>query len=235
MAHRHGGEDCDSHFTRCFPPGVTRGVRHRLRPDPGRSENGRCLRLHGEPCRSHVDEQLWDPCPRRPRHGCSARRPPGDLRRQGERALATEGLGFPRIPAFKSDGEHSVTHSLRPRLIDAADAHRNGEITYDAEGNAHLHSEGMRIPPTRQYAAIRATFDDLNKAVSSQANSPSVGGQSLRARYEQEAERYEALVVEAMAEGKLEPDYGTYVYDAARQELYLVAPEPWHRLALVTS
>jgi len=128
-----------------------------------------------------------------------------------------------------------VTHSLRPRLIDAADAHRNGEITYDAEGNAHLHSEGMRIPPTRQYAAIRATFDDLNKAVSSQANSPSVGGQSLRARYEQEAERYEALVVEAMAEGKLEPDYGTYVYDAARQELYLVAPEPWHRLALVTS
>jgi hypothetical protein len=128
-----------------------------------------------------------------------------------------------------------MTHSLRPRLIPAAEAHRSGEISYDSEGNARLQSAGLSIPPARQYPAIRATFDDLNKALSTQANSPRVSGTSLRARYEAEAERYEALVAEALAEDKLEPDYGTYVYDASRQDLYLVAPEPWHRLALVTS
>lgn len=128
-----------------------------------------------------------------------------------------------------------MTHALRPRLIDAREAHESGEISYDDQGNALLRSESVTVPPTRQYAAIRATFDDLNKAVSTQANSPRVGGQSLRASYERELEHYEALVAEAMAAGKLEPDYGTYVYDGVRQDLYLVAPEPWHRLALVTS
>jgi hypothetical protein len=94
----------------------------------------------------------------------------------------------------------------------------------------------MRIAPERQYPAVRATFDDLNKALSRLANSPLVDGErTLRQLYETEAERYDTLAGEAYAEGRWEPDYGTYVLDQHRGDLYLVAPERWHRLALVTS
>lgn len=48
-------------------------------------------------------------------------------------------------------------------------------------------------------------------------------------------EHYETLVADALAEGRFEPDYGTYFFDPHRGDLYLVAPERWHRLALVTS
>lgn len=128
-----------------------------------------------------------------------------------------------------------MNHSLRPLLLPAAEAHRSGDLTYEADGTAVLRSPEVRIPPSRQYLAIRATFDDLNKAISTQANSPRIDGRSLRERYDEEAARYEELVAEAMTAGALEPDYGTYVFDRARSELYLVAPEQWHRLALVTS
>lgn len=136
-------------------------------------------------------------------------------------------------------------HALRPIRFDAADAHRDGAVTYDADGAARIrHPEvtartgldAVVVPPDRQYPAVRATLDDLNKAVSARANSPrTADGRTLRQAYDAELEHYERLTGEAMADGRVEPDYGTYVYDAARGELYLVAPEPWHRLALVTS
>ncbi|MDP2316903.1 MAG: ThiF family adenylyltransferase [Pseudomonadota bacterium] len=132
----------------------------------------------------------------------------------------------------------------RPILLDAAEAHREA-IRYAPDGTVTIRSAEVArqtgqdvvvVPPERQYPAIRATLDDLNKAISSRANSPRMeGGLSLRQVYDIEAERYEALTAAAMAEGRMEPDYGTYVFDAARCELYLVAPERWHRLALVTS
>ena len=136
-------------------------------------------------------------------------------------------------------------HGLRPILLDAAEAHHHGLITYAPDGTVTLRSPEVArrtgqdvvvVPPERQYPAVRATLDDLNKAVSARANSPRMeGGLSLRQAYDAELERYEALSAEAMAEGRFEPDYGTYVYDPARGELFLVAPERWHRLALVTS
>ena len=136
-------------------------------------------------------------------------------------------------------------YALQPIRIDAADAHARGWLRYDPDATAVVTGDDllsatgastMRFPPSRQYPAVRATFDDLNKALSSLANSPRAeGGKTLRELYDEEVERYEQLVAKARAEDKLEPDYGTYVIDHARGDLYLVAPERWHRLALVTS
>lgn len=149
------------------------------------------------------------------------------------------------MPDHTSPARGATDHALRPILLDAAEAHRGGAITYAPDGTVTLRSaavarrtgrELVMVPPERQYPAVRATLDDLNKAVSSRANSPRMeGGLTLRQLYDAELERYEALAAEAAADGRFEPDYGTYVYDAARNELYLVAPERWHRLALVTS
>jgi hypothetical protein len=60
-------------------------------------------------------------------------------------------------------------------------------------------------------------------------------GTTLRESYENEVERYEQLAAAAYAEGRFEPDYGSYVFDARQNEIYLIAPEPWHKLALVAS
>ncbi len=134
---------------------------------------------------------------------------------------------------------------LRPLLLDAAQAHRDGQVLYEKDGAVRVshpdfgragYPEWLRIPPERQYPSIRATYDDLNKALSRLSNSPPVDGQkTLRALYEAELERYETLVSQALADGRWEPDYGTYVVDPCRGDLYLIAPERWHRLALVTS
>jgi hypothetical protein len=143
-----------------------------------------------------------------------------------------------------SPGADRRAHSLRPRLLDAGAAHREGWVRYEPDATAVVAAaplsgaepRSMRFAPERQYPAIRATFDDLNKALSSLSNSPRAdGGRTLRELYDAEVEHYEALVAEAQANGRCEPDYGTYVVDVARGDLYLVAPERWHRLALVTS
>lgn len=136
-------------------------------------------------------------------------------------------------------------HASRPLLLDARAAHEEGSVRYLPDGTVILrHPEHVRhglppqleIPPDRQYPAIRATFDDLNKPLSRLSNSPLVDGQrSLRELYEAELAMYEELAAAAHAAGKFEPDYGSYVYDRRARDLYLVAPERWHRLALVTS
>lgn len=129
--------------------------------------------------------------------------------------------------------------------LDAALAHRERAVVYDEAGRASVRLDAFGcggpgavavVPPHRQYPAIRATFDDLNKALSRLASSPLVdGARTLRQLYDAELERYEALVTEAVAAGAWEPDYGTYVWDPLAEHLHLVAPEFWHRLALVTS
>lgn len=136
-------------------------------------------------------------------------------------------------------------HSLRPLLLDAAEAHRERYIIYEDDGTAvcrhpslprYGRGPEMRVAPDRQYPAIRSTFDDLNKALSRLANSPLIDDRhTLRQLYEAEAERYERLAAAAYEEGRWEPDYGNYVLDHRCGDLYLVAPERWHRLALVTS
>jgi hypothetical protein len=128
---------------------------------------------------------------------------------------------------------------LRPLLLDACEAHQSGAVRYADDGTAWLRHEAvgeLAIPPRRQVPCVRATFDDLNKALSRLANSPRLAdGRTLRERYEEEAAHYETLCSEAAEADRFECDYGTYVLDPREQVLYLVAPEPWHRLALVTS
>jgi len=148
-------------------------------------------------------------------------------------------------PNAASLGTDRRAHSLRPLRLDAAEAHAKGWVRYEDDATAVVEWDGLtpatgnataRFPTSRQYPAARATLDDLNKALSSLANSPRAGdGKTLRELYETEVDHYERLVSDAQTNGRLEPDYGTYVIDHARGDLYLVAPERWHRLALVTS
>jgi hypothetical protein len=141
--------------------------------------------------------------------------------------------GSEESPAARDGG------GLRPILLDAEMSHQSGAIRYEDDGTVlldHPAVGNVRIPPDQQRPCVRPTFDDLNKALSRLANSPRMdGGRSLRELYDQEVARYEALCAAAYAEGRFEPDYGTYVLDRRTMELYLVAPERWHRLALVTS
>ena len=149
------------------------------------------------------------------------------------------------LPGASSRTTDRRAHSLRPLRLDATEAHARGWVRYESDATVVVEWDGltfatgkpsMRFSPERQYPAIRATLDDLNKSLSSLANSPRAdGGKTLRELYDEEVERYEALVAEAQANGRIEPDYGTYVIDHARGDLYLVAPERWHKLALVTS
>jgi hypothetical protein len=136
-------------------------------------------------------------------------------------------------------------YRLKPLVIPAVDAHRNQWVKYLDDGEVavqHPLLVGLGLAPTvhvpamRQFPAVRATFDDLNKALSRLANSPTLDQErSLRQSYDDELARYELAVQEAQAEGVWEPDYGSYVFDHFAERLYLVAPEQWHRLALVTS
>jgi hypothetical protein len=152
---------------------------------------------------------------------------------------------IPVVPASTPSTEDLREYGLRPVLIDAAAAHRENMVVYDADGVATVcaaalerygQAPTMTFRPDRQFPCVRATLDDLNKALSRLANSPRVEGeQSLREAFEVELERYETLAAEAYSAGAFEPDYGTYVVDHHAGNLYLIAPERWHRLALVTS
>lgn len=151
----------------------------------------------------------------------------------------------PKMAPVSSPEPDCSEYSLRPILVDATHAHQERLIRYEDDGTVvcshpalvrHGRGAEMQFPPSRQYPAIRATFDALNKALSSLSNSPLIDDRkTLRELYEEESARYEDLAATAYAEGRFEPDYGHYVVDHARGDLYLVAPERWHRLALVTS
>lgn len=154
------------------------------------------------------------------------------------------GVSFDSEPPGETARSERCHFQLSPLLLDAALAHQDGRVLYENDGTARVshpdlvragYPEWLHIPPARQFPCIRATFDDLNKALSRLSNSPPVEGQALRALYEAEVARYEGLVARATADGRWEPDYGTYIVDPCRGDLYLVAPERWHRLALVTS
>jgi hypothetical protein len=76
-----------------------------------------------------------------------------------------------------------------PIIIDVAAAHRTGAVRYQADGvvlfrHSRLGELGLpeilSLPPRRQYPAVRATFDDLNKALSRLANSPTIDARTLR-------------------------------------------------------
>lgn len=131
---------------------------------------------------------------------------------------------------------------IKPFVIDAKKAHREKIVTYSKNGSLALHYESTHLKINRiiskkhQFSLIRPTFDDLNKALSSTANSPlSSSKKTLREEFSKVLATYESLVKASSAAGEWEPDYGTYVYDPVTENIYLIAPEKWHRLSLVVS
>ncbi|MDE2025862.1 MAG: hypothetical protein KGJ07_05190 [Patescibacteria group bacterium] len=132
------------------------------------------------------------------------------------------------------------TYSRKPFVIGVKEAHEKKIIVYNEEGIvifSHPNGDSPKtIYPDHQYSLIRPTFDDLNKALSSTANSPLLtGDKSLRNQFEHEKNSYEKLVEEVESRGEWEPEYGTYVFDYITQNLYIIAPQFWHRLGLVTN
>ncbi|MBP9819297.1 hypothetical protein KBC79_01015 [Candidatus Woesebacteria bacterium] len=135
-------------------------------------------------------------------------------------------------------------HRLQPLVFAAKEAHKNGWVQYQQDGNVRVtHPEidqivGKKevvIEPDHQFPLVFSTLADLAKALSSSANSPMIDGLSLREHFDREFDEYRQLTEVAQAEGVWEPDYGSYVFDSVTGNLFLVAPERWHRTALVTS
>lgn len=60
-------------------------------------------------------------------------------------------------------------------------------------------------------------------------------GRTLRAAFDAERATFLDLLEASRAAGRVEPDYGTYVWDPLEERLYLVAPRFWHRLGLRVS
>ncbi|MDE2589571.1 MAG: hypothetical protein KGL95_07895, partial [Patescibacteria group bacterium] len=121
------------------------------------------------------------------------------------------------------------TYSRKPFVIGVKEAHEKKIIVYNEEGIvifSHPNGDSPKtIYPDHQYSLIRPTFDDLNKALSSTANSPLLtGDKSLRNQFEHEKNSYEKLVEEVESRGEWEPEYGTYVFDYITQNLYIIAP-----------
>jgi hypothetical protein len=102
---------------------------------------------------------------------------------------------------------------------------------------SHPELDGPTVVPTdHQYPLVFPTLLALDKALSSSSNSPRLrSGKTLREAFDDEYQGYLKLLSSAQAGSGWEPDYGTYVYDRRARDLYLVAPEFWHRLALLTS
>lgn len=138
----------------------------------------------------------------------------------------------------------TAQHSLRPILLSVAEAHRKRYIQYDTgsvatlscpELTQRLGVDSAVVPPEKQFPLTFATLTDLGKALSSSANSPVRDGTSLRQRFDTAFAEYLQLLQQAQDQGATEPDYGTYVYDVVTGNLFVVAPEEWHRIALATS
>ncbi len=133
----------------------------------------------------------------------------------------------------------------KPILIDATTAHTSGTVVYEHDGTVLLKDDRLhallgvkevRIPTQHQYSCIFPTFIDLNKSLSRLSNSPlTQDGKSIREKFDEEFAHYRDLVTTAQKQGKWEPDFGTYVFDYVDRNLYLIAPEYWHRLGLYTN
>lgn len=125
----------------------------------------------------------------------------------------------------------------KPLILDAATAHKNKIIEYTEDGRVILKDkQTFSIDPSSQFPMIFPAFMDLSKSLSRISNSPLLSdGKSLRDKFDLEFNQYRAMVSEAQKQGHFEPDYGRYMYDYVSGKLYLILPEYWHRIALVTS
>lgn len=149
------------------------------------------------------------------------------------------------------NGTDRARYAWRPLVMSAARAHHEGWIVYDGSGAITLQHPALpglvRVAPEQQYPCVLPTLLALDKALSTASNSPPLrspptrsGGLTLRAQFDAEYRAYleqlsEPRLSEHTTGGAWEPDYGSYVYDLRTGDLYLLAPEYWHRLSLLTS
>lgn len=132
-------------------------------------------------------------------------------------------------------------YQWRPLLINAGEAHNKGIVTYAEDGTVTLTHPRLERPreilAEHQYPLIFPTFLALDKALSGVSNSPKMStGGSLRNAFDKEYGSYLAQLESVTADKRRwEPDYGNYVFDRRTGDLYLVAPQFWHRVALLTS
>lgn len=141
--------------------------------------------------------------------------------------------------------KQQIYHRYQPLLLDAKQAHKTRAVVYAKTGTVTLtHPQlseligktSVTIPASHQFPLAFASLSDLAKAISSLSNSPLFDGkQTLREAFDKEFQQYLSLVNTSQKKGDWEPDYGTYVYDHVRGDLFLVATEFWHRIGLVTS
>ncbi len=140
----------------------------------------------------------------------------------------------------------SITlYSGKKFIYEAAKAHKSKQISYSPKGVVTLTDPALKsvigsttvtIPLEKQFPAVFATFMDLNKSLSNLANSPVIEGKTtLRQDFEEEFSQYRDLFAKPHTNKAWEPDYGNYYFDYVAGNLYLLAPEKWHRLGLVTN
>lgn len=133
----------------------------------------------------------------------------------------------------------------QPLLIPAEKAHAEKIITYTEDGKAKIaHPEADKlgfpkeivIPLAHQFPAIFPSFMDLNKSLSRLANSPEIEpGVGLRDLFDRDFSSYRDKLTDAQKNGLHEADFGMYMYDHYAGNLYLIAPEFWHRIGLITN
>ncbi len=125
----------------------------------------------------------------------------------------------------------------KPFILEAAEAHRNGIVIYDANNNASLKlssGEIAVIPPNKQFDLTQATIFGLNERLTMAATSPVVGknGLTLREEFNVEWERYSQKLTEAQGNNL---NYGFYAYYQERNELVRFCPAYWHHVVSVAS
>ncbi|TSC83752.1 MAG: UBA/ThiF-type NAD/FAD binding protein [Parcubacteria group bacterium Gr01-1014_13] len=127
--------------------------------------------------------------------------------------------------------------SLKPIILEAAEAHKNKTIIYDDANNAVLNLSGAEqiiIPPEKQFDLTQATIFGLNERLTMSATSPvvDISGKTLRDEFNLEWGNYAQKLFEIKGNYL---DYGFYAYYAERNELVRYCPPLWHHVVAVAS
>lgn len=124
---------------------------------------------------------------------------------------------------------------LKPMIWEAETAHKNGVVSFGADGAAIIKLDGqnLTVPLEKQFDVTQATIFGLNERLTMAATSPVMSnGQTLREQFNLEWEKYTAKL--AAASGNVF-DYGYYAYYPEKNELARFCPPDWHHVVAVAS
>ena len=139
----------------------------------------------------------------------------------------------------------NIRYPMQPIVFDADVMHKSRSILYQSDGSAQIShpmfnnfnlSTTFIIPPEKQAFLVHTTMHDLYRRLSKPPKSPILcKGQALYQHFELEMSRYLKANECPISNSFGAIDYGKYVFDHVEQELYLLAPPYWHRIALTLS